>query len=229
MVRRGTTTGWLIAILLVLFGVTKGMAQPSAPDGAFVRAADGTVYAVSRGVQIRLAAAADNGQLAGLRQGPSVSTVDELNAAIAASAPPPVVSNPAETLIGQSTRICNGDVVFQVDVTGADWQRTILGRNATGSAMWVVVFMDMTNLGARDSAPYQFSAPSLRLVDERGRRFEGDIAGALFGFQSDLAASNGVKTFSEQLRPGITEPRVIGFEVAPDVQRLTAASVTPCP
>ena len=159
-----------------------------------------------------------------------MTNADELYAAMAATAPPPVFSNPAETLIGQSVRICNDDGPFQVDVTNAEWARTVLGRDAAATSMWVIIYMNMTNLGLRDSAPYAFSAPSMRLVDERGRRFDGDIAGLLFGFQNDLATANGANTYSAQLRPGITEARVIGFEVAPDVQRLTVGAVaSSCP
>jgi hypothetical protein len=223
-------SGWLIVGVLLLSGAPQGWAQPTPPEGAFVRGPDGTVYAVSRGSRIRLAPSTDANLLNGLQDGPTAATVDELNAAIASLLPPPAISNPAETLIGQSARVCAGlgEPAFQAEVTGADWQKTVANRPATGNSMYVIIFLNMTNLSSAETAPYRGGSPSLALTDERGRRFDGDVGGALFGFQNDLAAANGLMTFITSIRPGVTDPRVIGFEVAPDVQRLTLVSPGQC-
>ena len=52
-------------------GAALSLAQPGVPEGTFVRSGDGTIYAVSSGAKIRIAAAPDPGIL------------DELNAAMA--------------------------------------------------------------------------------------------------------------------------------------------------
>jgi len=228
MARRVALLMSTLAVLAV--AATWSLAQQSVPDGSFLRAADGTIYAVSSGAKIRLVPAADTGNLLStLRDGPSAATVDELNAAIAAVMPTPVILNPVQPLIGQSARVCaEPGIAFQADVVDAEWQKNVVGRDATGTAMWAVVFVNLTNLTNADVAPYRGGTPAIQLVDERGRSFAGDIGFALFDFQNQLAQANGLTTFSAPVRPGIAEQRVIGFEVAPDVQRLTLASQGTC-
>jgi len=219
----------LISLMILGAWATWTLAQQNPPDGTFVRAADGTVYAVSSGAKIRLAPLADSGNiLALLRDGPSAASVDELNAAMAAVAPTPVISNPAQTLIGQSARVCaEVGFPFQQDIVDAQWQKTVAGRDATGNAMWAVVFVNMTNLTNNDLAAYRGATPAFYLADERGRRFDGDL-GRFFDQQHQLAADNGFAAYEAQLKPGVTEERVIAFEVAPDAQRLTMTSVAQC-
>jgi hypothetical protein len=94
--------------------------------------------------------------------------------------------------------------------------------------MWVIISLNLTNLSSALGSPYRGAAPAIALTDERGRRFDGDIGGALFGFQQELGTANGLTAFNEPVRPGISEPRMIGFEVPPDVQRLTLISTGTC-
>jgi len=230
MHRRVTTIAVsLISLMILGAWVTWTLAQQNPLDGTFVRAADGTVYAVSSGAKIRLVPLADPGNiLASLRDGPSAASVDELNAAMAAVAPTPVISNPAQTLIGQSARVCaEVGFPFQGDIVDAQWQKTVAGRDATGNAMWAVVFVNMTNLTNNDLAAYRGATPAFYLADERGRRFDGDL-GRFFDQQHQLAADNGLAAYDAQLKPGVAEARAIAFEVAPDAQRLTMTSVAQC-
>jgi hypothetical protein len=94
--------------------------------------------------------------------------------------------------------------------------------------MWAVVFVNMTNLTNTETNPTRGPTPAIKLVDERGRVFEGTLGGTLFDLQQTLASANGLNSFDRYVRPGITEERVIAFEVAPDVQRLTVVSQVAC-
>jgi hypothetical protein len=224
--------GWGVAgLVLLLVAAGRAASQATPPQGAFVRAQDGTMYAVAYGTRFRINPLTDTGSLlSGLSDGPTVATVDELNNAIAAAAPPIPPSNPAQTLIGQSITACGerGGTPFQVTVTGADWQRTIASHTARGNAMWVVLSVDITNLGNADAGPYQAVAPVIKLVDERGREHTTLFFEPYYTISGDLAREYGLANFLDVIKPGITESRVIAFEVPPDVQRLTLTSLNPC-
>ena len=89
MVKRLVAVSGLVMAIVAAGGGAAWMvaAQGVPPEGSFVRAADGTVYVVSGGVRFGLNIVPDaGGFLAGLREGPMVGTVRELNDAIAASA-----------------------------------------------------------------------------------------------------------------------------------------------
>jgi hypothetical protein len=221
----------LAALVVIVVGGSRSLAQPGAPEGAFLRANDGTIYAVGSGAKIRLIPAPDSANVLGtLRDGPTAANADELIAALAAVRPTPVITNPVQPLIGQSARVCaEQGIAFQAEITDAAWQRTVTGRDARGNAMWAVVFVTMTNLTNADVGPYRSVTPAFKLVDERNRNHEGNIGfDIFFDLQNDLARENGLPTFSTVLRPGIAEPRVIAFEVPPDVQRLSLASQANC-
>jgi hypothetical protein len=219
------------ALVVIIVGRSQTLAQPGAPEGTFLRADDGTVYAVGSGARIRLVAAPDTANVLGtLRDGPTAANADELFAALAAVRPTPVITSPVQPLIGQGARVCaESGIAFQADITDAAWQKTVTGRDARGNAMWAVVFVNMTNLTNADVGPYRGVTPAFKLVDERNRDHEGNIGfDIFFDLQNDLARENGLPTFSTALRPGVAEPRVIAFEVPPDVQRLNLATQAAC-
>jgi hypothetical protein len=219
------------ALVAAVVGGSWSLAQPGVPEGTFLRADDGAIYAVGSGTKIRLVAAADTANvLSRLRDGPTAANVGELNAALAAVRPTPLIANPVQPLIGQSARVCaESGISFLADVTDAAWQKNVTGRDARGNAMWAILHVTMTNMTSADVGPYRGVTPAIKLVDERNRNHEGNLGfDIFFDVQNDLAREHGLPTFSTALRPGIAEPRVIAFEVVPDVQRLTIASQASC-
>lgn len=227
----------ILGVLLVVAGAGRlGMAQTDVPEGAFVLAADGTVYAVVSGTKFRLAPIAATDALLGtLRDGASAATVEELNLAIAAAtapaptSPAPAAPSPVQPLIGQTLVVCaESGNPFEAQVVDAQWQKNAAGRDATGNAMWAILFVNMTNQTNTVQGPYRGGTGALQLVDDRGRIHVGDVGFALFDFQAQLAQANGMVTFASPLRPGVAEQRVIGFEVPPDAQRLSLGSLATC-
>lgn len=214
--------GWIVAALALAFGGVQWAAgQAGFASGAFVRGDDGTVYAVSGGARIAIAPVADNGTLGGLRLAGNVSTVDELNGALGALAAPvsaPAIANPAETLIGQRATTCSYGVPIEIAVTGVEWAKTVIGNTAPGNAMWVVAFIDVTNLGTTDERLY--GRVSAKVVDERNRDFDWREYPP---DPVDLGRAYGVKGWYERFSPGITEASIAIFQVPGDVQRLTLA------
>jgi hypothetical protein len=232
--RRLSLIGWLVAAV-TLAGAAVGSAasQPGLPDGAFVTAPDGSRWAVGNGARVRLTFASDDtNALAGLRDAGTAATLAEAAAALGGGPPAPAAtpSNPAQTLVGQSVTACGeqGGTHFQVMVTGADWQRTIVSHTATGNARWVVLTLDITNLGSGNAGPYQGVAAVVKLVDDRGREHVTLFFEPYYTIDKNLSAENGLASFTDPIRPGITERRVLAFEVPPDVQRLTLTSLAPC-
>lgn len=212
-------TGWVIALLAVLGGAARGAAQQRVPDGEFVRAADGAVYAVSNGTRIHIAPLQDSGDLlAGLRDGPTATNVRELNDALAATAaPPPPPSTPADTLVGQRVSTCAFGTRFDVEVAQTHWVKTIGGRTAEGNSMWLVAVVNVTVTSNQQSLDPTRGATKVR--DERDREFPNiyptpleDAITAEFEVQNPL---------NPTYRPGITAQVWMLFQVAGDVRQLT--------
>jgi hypothetical protein len=209
--------GWVVAALALAFGgVQWASGQAGFANGAFVRGSDGTVYAVSGGARIAIAPVADNGTLGSLRLAGNVSTVDELNGALAALAPPPAFANPAETLIGQRATVCSYGVPIEIAVTRVEWIKTLLDTAAPGNAMWIVAFIDVTNQGTTDEGLY--GSASAKVVDERNREFDWRQYPP---DPVDAGRAYNVKGWYERFSPGITEASIAVFQVPGDVQRLT--------
>jgi hypothetical protein len=213
-------SGWIVAaVALALSGARWARGQGTFPEGAFVRAQDGSVWVVSNGVRIGIAPAADSGNtLAGLRMAGSASTFAELSDALAAlSTPPaPAPANPAETLVGQRATVCSYGVPIDIEVARVEWTKTVIGNSAPGNAMWIVAFIDVTNQGTKNESLY--GPASARVVDERGREFDWREYPP---DPVDLARAYGVKGWFEPFSPGITEQSVAVFQVPENVQRLT--------
>jgi hypothetical protein len=131
-------------------------------------------------------------------------------------APAPTSGNPAETLLGQRAVACNYGVELELVVARVEWTKTVAGATAPGNAMWVVAFLDVTNLSTQAEALY--GAGSARVVDERGRQFNW----AQYPPDPvDLSRAYGVKGSYEDFAPGITETTVAVFQVPGDVRTLT--------
>lgn len=227
-------SGWSVAFLvLFIAGVGRAAPQAGFPDGAFVTGQDGARWAVSGGARVRLTFATDDtNALAGLRDAGTASTLGEASAALAGATPPPVVTgpaNPAETLLGQRITACaETGLPFDIEVVEVDWQRTVIGRTATGNAMWVVLIVNVTNNTPMDLAPYRGGTLAFRLIDAQNRQFDGDLF-RNYDLMVELARDRGLTApFFENIRPGITERRALAIEVAPNVQRLALQSTVPC-
>jgi hypothetical protein len=208
--------GWVVAALaLALGGVQWASGQAGFANGAFVRGNDGTVYAVSGGARIAIAPVPDNGTLDSMRLAGNVSTVDELNGAIAALAPPPAFANPAETLVGQRVTGCTYGVDYEIAVARAEWTKTVLGTDAPGNGMWIVAIIDVTNLGTKAQG---LTTQPVQLRDDRGREYN------VRNYPPDpvdFSRAYGVKLAVDNFEPGITEQTVIAFQVPGDVGPLT--------
>jgi hypothetical protein len=138
--------GWLAAVLAMATAAVAVQAQSSGPQsGAFVQAQDGSLWVVANGTRVGITAAPDrDNTLTALPEGPHVATVDELNAALAASAPP---SGPPQapavfvdytfTARGQSpTFFAEGrvEVCWEFTPSGMAGSMTL---NPEGSSFWV--------------------------------------------------------------------------------------------
>jgi hypothetical protein len=81
-------TGWVVAGLALLGGGAVVRSQTSFPDGAFVRAQDGTEWVVSGTMRYQITWMTDDANVVPqLQRGPSVSTAGQLAAALAAAPP----------------------------------------------------------------------------------------------------------------------------------------------
>jgi hypothetical protein len=161
----------------------------------------------------------DGGALAGLRDGGVlVATVAEAQVALGAG---PVASGavapamrapatPADSLIGQRATLCAFGVETEVVVARVEWTKTLVGDTAPGNGMWIVAFIDVTNLGTMNGLLWD----ALLVRDARGReflwRFYPPEPGA-------FARMYGVKGAFENFAPGITEQTVASFQVPDDV------------
>ncbi len=216
----------LVAVLAAVGGARWARSQPALPDGAFVAGQDGTRWIVNNGVRYRMSFIVDDANaLPAMRESSTVvATLGEANAAVAAAPSPaaaaaPVAAgpaNPAETLVGQRATVCNYGVELELEVARVEWIKTVIGQTAPGNAMWVVAFINVTNLSAKDEALY--GAPSARVTDERGRQFDWKVYPP---DPVDLGRAYSVKGHYENFAPGITEMTVATFQVPSDVRSLT--------
>ncbi len=218
-----TLSGWVVAAgaLMLLGGTRWAHSQAPFPEGAFVAAQDGTYWVVGGGARYRLSfVTGDAGALSTLRQGSMVvSTVAEAQAALAGGASAPAAeqppANPAETLVGQRVTACNYGVDFDIAVTRVEWTKTVLDATAPGNGMWIVAFIDVTNLGTTAEA---LVTRPVQVRDGRGREYN---VKEYPPDPVDLAAAYQVKGAFENFEPGITETSVVTFQVPADVGPLT--------
>ena len=135
--------GWVVALVVLATSGAMVRAQVTAgvKDGSFVQAADGSVWVVANGTRVGIAPAPDrDGTLAGLREGATVATIDELNAALAAASPAPAATAYLDytfTAKGQSSGFfAQGrvDVCWEITPSGMSASMTL---NPEGSAFWV--------------------------------------------------------------------------------------------
>ena len=229
--RRWLGLGAVLALVAgagALGGAHWARSQGTFPQGAFVVGGDGTRWVVGNGARYRISFITDDaGLLPGLRDGQTVvSTVAEAQAALAsgpmatgAVAPPPaapVTATPADSLIGQRATLCAYGVEIEAAVARVEWTKTLLGNAAPGNAMWIVAFIDLTNLGTMNGGPYD----SLLVRDARGREFPWR---SYPPDPVDFSRMYGVKGSFESFAPGITEQTVAAFQVPGDVGPLTLA------
>src|SRR5439155_21398669 len=130
------------------------------------------------GAKVRLTFASDDANaLVTVRDAGAATTLSEALGALGAGAPPPPAapSNPAQTLIGQQVSTCRSGTRFDVAVADAYWAKSIGGQAATGSAMWALAIVDVTNTTTEESI--QPSLTSVKVRDERGRDFEYEFWG----------------------------------------------------
>lgn len=213
-----TVSGFLVA-LAVVFGVSsRGAAVQRVPDGAFLQAADGTIYAVSGGVRFRIQPSPDTGGvLAGFRDGPAVSDVSELNFALAAVAPLASTSDPASTLAGQGVSTCAGEGRWDAEVVRGQWVKSIGGAEAPADAMWAVAVVLITNTGA---APSQEPARGgVKLRDDRDRERLNQVVSP--EVEAAIAAELGVDGPAQEYAPGIAVRTFMIWPVAASAQRLS--------
>jgi hypothetical protein len=181
--------GWLVAgvVLVVGVGGERARSQAPFPEGAFVRAQDGTAWVVGNGTRFAIAWFSDDDNLLpSLPTGPTVTTAEQLMAALAQSRspassepptpqpPPPTPTpppNPAATLIGQEFAFCQLDTRFTGRVVQAELRPELQGASAPGK-VWVIVILNVTNQGTKPENLIH----TLRVVDEQGRISE--MAGA---------------------------------------------------
>lgn len=214
-----------VAAASALDGAHFARSQTPFPEGAFVVGSDDTRWVVGGDVRYRISFVTDDaGLLPGLRDGGVVATIAEAQAALAGgpapapgSAPPPAAAaNPAETLVGQRATTCSYGVDLELSVARVEWTKSVLGLDAAGNAMWVVAFLDVTNVGTKDESLY--GPPSARVVDERGRQFDWRQ------YPPDpveLFRAYGVRASFQPFAPGVTEQTVAVFQVPGDVRSLT--------
>src|SRR5579884_3965759 len=173
-----TVSGWAMAALaLLLLGGARWARSQSAPfpTGAFVTAQDGTSWVVGNGVRYRMSFVTDDaGALSSLPDGgTTVASVCEASAALSGAdiaatchAGPP--TNPAQTLVGQRVTACNYGVDFDIAVSRVEWTKTVLDATAPGNGMWIVAYIDVTNLGTQAEA---LITRPLQVQDGQGRQF----------------------------------------------------------
>ena len=220
-----TLSGWAVAALaLVLAGTRWAASQPTPfPDGAFVVGADDTRWVVGNGVRYRMSFVTDDANaLPGLRESNTVvATVAEAQAALAGGGRAPTPSqaappaNPAESLVGQRVTACNYGIDFEIAVVRVEWTKTMLGTTAPGNAMWIVAFIDVTNLSNQAHA---LTTRPLQLRDERGREYN---VREYPPDPVDLVRAYMVHAAFNNFEPGITETSVVTFQVPDTVGPLT--------
>jgi hypothetical protein len=215
-------SGWVVAAVVLAFGGARlAASQTRFPDGAFVTAADGSTWAVSNGAKVRLTFTTDDvNSLAELRDAGTAMTLAEAQAVLTSGAPSPTAPspNPAQTLIGQSVNTCRSGTRFGVAVVDAFWVKSVGGSAASGSAMWAVAIVDVTNTTTETSIQPELT--SVKVKDERGREFEYEHWG-VSDVPDRAAAEYGVERPSNTYRPGIAVHTFVAFQVPGDVQQLT--------
>ena len=215
-------SGWLAAAVLALASAANARSQGAFPEGAFVEGQDGTRWVVAGGVRYRMAFVPDDaGILPGLPEGAVVASIAEFNSALAgagtrpAAAAPAAPANPAETLVGQRVTACNYSVDFDIEVARVEWTKTVIGNDAPGNAMWIVAFINVTNLSTKAEA---LTTRPLKVQDGRGREFN---VKEYPPDPVDLHRAYGVRAAFQSFDPGITEQTVVTFQVPGDVGSLT--------
>jgi hypothetical protein len=214
-----------VAVASATAGARWARSQGPFPEGAFVVGQDGSRWVVGGGARYRMSFVTDDaGVLPGLREGGLVSTVAEAQAALAgapvatggvAPAPPmAATATPADSLIGQRATLCAYGVEIEVSVARVEWTKTLVGDTAPGNGMWIVAFIDVTNLGTMNGSLYD----SLLVRDARGREF---LWRSYPPSPVDFSRAYGVKGAFENFSPGITEQTVASFQVPDNVGPLT--------
>jgi hypothetical protein len=208
----------LVALAGAVGGAQWARSQPPFPQGAFVVGSDDTRWVVGDGVRYRMSFVTDDaGLLPSMREGAVVATVAEAQAALSGGgtapsgqAAPPAPANPAESLVGQRATLCAYGIEFEVTVARVEWTKTVIGQTAPGNAMWIVAFIDVTNLGTEDGGIYE----SLLVRDDRGREF---LWRSYPPDPVDFSRAYGVKGAFQEFAPGITEQTVASFQVPDNV------------
>lgn len=227
MYTRWLRLGLMVAAMLASAAVGARWAQSQTPfpEGAFVVGQDGSRWVVGGGARYRMSFVTDDGGvIPGMREGGVVvSTVGEASAALGspvaagAVASAPAVrapATPADSLVGQRATLCAYGVETEVAVARVEWTKTVAGETAPGNAMWIVAFIDVTNLGTMNGGLYD----SLLVRDSRGREF---LWRTYPPNPIDFARAYGVKGAFEHFAPGITEQTVASFQVPDNVGPLT--------
>jgi hypothetical protein len=129
---------------------------------------------------------------------------------------PPIVRmqepTPPETLIGQQAETCWYGSRLEVVVADAFTMRTLLGQDARGNGLWLVLIVDVSNPGT-ERAEGLFA---LKVRDERGREFDRATRGTVSSLT--LAEELGVKWENARIDPGFTIRAVTTFQVPADAR-----------
>lgn len=112
---------------------------------------------------------------------------------------------------------CTYGVDFELAVVRAEWTKTVLDTTAPGNGMWVVAFVDVTNVGVKAEA---LVTHPVKLRDGRGREYDSKVYPP---DPVDLSRAYRVKGAFESFQPGITEQTVLAFQVPQDAGPLTLA------
>jgi hypothetical protein len=130
------------ALLVAATTLARGHASAGIPDGSFVMASDGSLWAVANGSRFSVVIGTDaDDQLFGLPEGQQVATIGALNAAIAAMAPQPPAGQPYldYTFTGRDqspTFFAEGRVEVCWDLNPAAMTASMT-LNPEGSSFWV--------------------------------------------------------------------------------------------
>jgi hypothetical protein len=202
-------------------------------EGTFVMGQDGSTWIVGGGLRYPIVWTIDDqNALSTLSDGPSVSSVADIASIFGLTTPPsrtpaPMVPAPMPTraplndagLTGQTISDACGLLSrarFTVTVERAELSINVMGEQASGQ--WVIIIANVTNNGNVPDDPFQI----IVLRDERGRRFE-PLGSTDFPPYFNLRRQLGVRSYVDDIQPGLSARVLFVFQVPLDVQRLQLA------
>ncbi len=164
---------WVVAggglvLLALTVGGTPVRSQAPFPDGAFVRAQDGSAWVVSTGRRYAITWTADaDNVLPRLPQGPSVATAGQLAAALALPAPTPAPASTAPVLLPPSAPAapaCSATPVTTTEDTGTATVVTTVNYNGVQGLVRQDITLKASPEGEADVTTTTYSIPAWLLA-----------------------------------------------------------------